>query len=76
MRSSILAKFNTKSNFKNLNGVWIPVFECKGQRITCVVYDAEFDKHIRVDFSISELTELDSNPSTLQVEDAYVKPIW
>ena len=69
--TTILAKFNTRSNFKNLNGLWIPIVECKGQRITCVVYDPEVDKHIHVDFTISELTELDSNPSILQVEDAY-----
>lgn len=68
---NMLAKFNTRSNFKNLNGLWIPVVECKGQRITCVVYDPEVDKRVQVDFTLSELTELNSNPTWTQIADAY-----
>lgn len=56
------AKVNTKSNFKNLNGQWLEVKEIVGTRVTCIIDFAEYGKQ-SVDFTLKELTELDTTCS-------------
>lgn len=62
------AVMNTKSNYKNCNGIQLEVVECKGTRISCYVpyngfhksgtHNINRDKMIIADFSIKEVAEL------------------
>lgn len=63
------AIMNTKSNYKNCNGIKLEVVECKGTRISCKVpYDgfkkdgtpvnSDKKREIIADFSIKEVAEL------------------
>lgn len=60
------AVMNTKSNYKNCNGVQLEVVECKGTRISCYVPYDGFDKEgkpnstklVIADFSLKEVVEL------------------
>ena len=62
------AVMNTKSNYKNCNGVQLEVVECKGNRISCYVpyygfhksgcFNVNRDRMIIADFSIKEVVEL------------------
>lgn len=68
------AVMNTKSNYKNCNGVQLEVVECKGTRVSCYVPYDGFDKKgkpntdsknnlnndrmIITDFSVKEVVEL------------------
>lgn len=45
---------NTKSNYKNLNGKHLPLFELMGDRVTAITYSEELGKHITIDFKLSE----------------------
>ena len=48
----------TKSNFKNLNYVDLPLLEMQGTRVTALVYNEEIGKLIQTDFNISEVTAI------------------
>jgi hypothetical protein len=49
----ISAQIQTKSNYRNLNGLWFQVTEMMNDRITCLV---EIDGKLqKVDFNISEI---------------------
>ena len=50
------AKVKTKSNYKNLNGQWLPVYEIRGTRVTLTVVD-EIHGEIHADFALSEIVE-------------------
>ena len=62
------AIMNTKSNYKNCNGVLLDVVECKGTRISCYVPYNGFnskgvqitmhDRMVIADFSLKEVQEL------------------
>lgn len=62
------AIMNTKSNYKNCNGIRLEVVEVKGKRISCYVPYNGFnkqgkpniknDRNCIADFSIKELEEL------------------
>jgi hypothetical protein len=54
---SLLAKVNTKSNFRQLNDIYLNVDEIQGNRVTCLVYDHDYKKYIRVDFNLLEVTD-------------------
>ena len=49
------ALINTKSNYRNLNGQWLEVKEIVGNRVSCVVFDEEYQKNITVDFTKKEV---------------------
>jgi hypothetical protein len=49
----ITALINSKSNYRNLNGSWLPVQEMRGLRVTCL---GEIDgKQVKIDFTLSEI---------------------
>lgn len=52
----VKVKINTKSNYRNLNGKWLEVFEAVESRITCFVLDDETGKVIKIDFNVSEIS--------------------
>lgn len=62
------AVMNTKSNYKNCNGIKLEVVECKGTRISCYVpydgfdksgsFNVNRDRMIIADFSVKEVVEL------------------
>ena len=67
----MIAKVNTKSNYRNLNGQWLQVKEIAGTRVTCIVETEEYGKQL-VDFHLKEVTEMDTTggegkPSLLPV---------
>jgi len=47
----------TKSNFRDLNGKILDVFEIVGTRVTCKVWDDIIQKKIQIDFSLKEVVE-------------------
>ncbi len=53
---NLQARFETKSNYQNLNGVWLNVVELQGTRITCKVKN-EVGQIITTDFNIKEVVE-------------------
>lgn len=53
---NLQARFETKSNYQNLNGVWLNVAELQGTRITCKVKN-EVGQIITTDFNIKEVVE-------------------
>jgi hypothetical protein len=55
------AKVSTKSNYRNLNGQWVEIKEFLGTIISCIVFDEILGKHITVDFSLKEITEIKNN---------------
>lgn len=53
MRTLLTAQIQTKSNYRNLNGLWLQVTEMMNERVTCL---AEIDgKMQKVDFHLSEI---------------------
>lgn len=54
------ALIKTKSNFRNLNGQWLDVYETFSTRVTCKVWDCEFQKFILIDFHLREILGLKS----------------
>ena len=61
------AQIKTKSNYRNLNGTWLPVVEIVGNRVSCLYFSKEFEKDITIDFVIDEISKLDVNKSDLVV---------
>lgn len=53
---NLQARFETKSNYQNLNGVWLNVAELQVTRITCKVKN-EVGQIITTDFNIKEVVE-------------------
>jgi hypothetical protein len=54
-QKGMTAKIKTKSNFRNLNGTFQPVYEIVGTRVTCLV---EIDGKVhQTDFNQSEIEE-------------------
>lgn len=62
----MLAQVKTKSNYRNLNGVFLPVKEISGKRVSCVVYVEEIDRNITVDFTLSEIMQFQQCPVTFK----------
>lgn len=50
----MLAKINTKSNYRELNGTIQTVKEIVGNRVTCMIFAPEFGKYIQADFTLNE----------------------
>jgi len=50
------AKVKTKSNYRGLNGQWLPVYEIRGARVTLTIVD-ELHGEIQADFALSEIVE-------------------
>lgn len=61
----------TKSNFRNLNYVDLPLLEMYGQRVTALVYDEQIGKMIQVDFILSEV----KNIYTTKIDVQYAKDL-
>ena len=55
------AKINTKSNFNGLNGKWFQVQEIVGTRVTCIVPTYDINKYIDVDFTLKEISEMNTS---------------
>ena len=55
--SELKAKINTKSNFKGLNGEWLPVVKIIGKYVVCQLWDKDLHDVITVDFTINEIEE-------------------
>ena len=55
MAKALRVLIETKSNYKGLNGQYWLVKEANDTRVTCVIYDAELDTEMLVDFHISEV---------------------
>jgi hypothetical protein len=53
----LLAKVKTKSNFRQLNDTYLPIDEMQESRVTCLVYDHDYKKYIKVDFHLTEVTD-------------------
>jgi hypothetical protein len=51
------AKIKTKSNYRGLNGQFLKVHEIAGKRVTCEVFQEEFNKIFLVDFTLKEIEE-------------------
>lgn len=45
----------TKSNFRGLNNEWCKVHEMEGTRVTCLIWDEQFQKEVQVDFQLREV---------------------
>jgi hypothetical protein len=58
-KAIVSARINTKSNFYNLNGKFVEVFEMKGQRVTCII--SIDGRELRVDFTLSEISDFSYN---------------
>lgn len=54
----IQVKVNTKSNFMDLNGKWLSVYEFKGRRVTVKYHHTETEAVHTIDFTIDEVVEL------------------
>jgi len=50
---TLKAKINTKSNFRNLNGVTLEVIEISGSRVSCIYFDRI--NYITIDFTLQEV---------------------
>jgi len=51
--NAMTAQVKTKSNYRNLNYQFLPVFEIVGTRVTCIV---EIEgREQKVDFSLTEI---------------------
>ena len=72
--TTMKAKINTKSNYRNLNGLWLNVKEIEGKRVTCTVYLAEFNKKMDVDFLLSEISEMKFN-SQVSLSKQYLESL-
>ncbi len=55
---TVKAKFNSKSNFKNLNGQFLKVVQFLGTIVFVEYYDAEMDAIKTCDFCVNELVEI------------------
>lgn len=55
---TVNAKFNSKSNFKNLNGQFLKVVQFLGTIVFVEYYDAEMDAIKTCDFYVNELVEI------------------
>ena len=49
------AKIQTKSNFRNLNGEVLNVYEIVKNRVTCNMFDPTIGKCIKADFTLNEV---------------------
>lgn len=47
----------TKSNYRSLNGIELPIVEIVGTRVSCKVFDDEIGKFITSDFGLSEVVK-------------------
>ena len=56
----MLAKVNTKSNYRGLNGKWLEVKELNGRRVTLWATVEDLGR-ITIDFSIKEIEEFSSS---------------
>lgn len=54
---NILAKIETKSNYKKLNGKFLEVKELQGTRVSCLVFSEELGKYVTTDFQLKEVKE-------------------
>lgn len=61
------AKVKTKSNYRGLNGHWLPVYEIRGTRVTLTVID-EIHGEIHADFTLSEIVEFSHTKPQAQKE--------
>ena len=52
---NILAKIETKSNYKKLNGKFLEVKELQGTRVSCLVFSEELGKYVTTDFQLKEV---------------------
>jgi hypothetical protein len=48
---------NTKSNFRNLNGVELDVSEIHGTRVSCAVFNEDLNASETIDFTLSEVVK-------------------
>lgn len=58
-RGLIKIIYDTKSNYRNLNGQWLEVKEIVGTRVSCIVETEEYGKQT-VDFNLKEVTEMNT----------------
>ena len=61
----------TKSNFKNLNYVDLPLLEMYGTRVTALVYNEETGKLNPIDFNLTEVLGI----YTMKVDVQYAKDL-
>ena len=55
--NTVRAIIQTASNYRGLNGQSLQVMELAGKRVSCRVYDADSNKFIIADFTLSEIQE-------------------
>jgi len=53
MTQLIYAKIKTKSNFENLNGMWLQVFQMSSTRVTCI--HKINGRAMQIDFDLNEI---------------------
>lgn len=51
--AKLTVKVNTKSNYRNLNGEWLEVYEIIGRRVTCSIHSYP----ALMDFTVDEISE-------------------
>ena len=56
--TSLQAKLQTTSNFRNLNGTWVNVIQFLGTIVYVKAIDPETDTDICFDVSLSEISEI------------------
>lgn len=69
-KAMLKAKIKTKSNYRNLNGQWLPVKECKGTRVSCII-ETEIGQQT-ADFDLSEIAEMDYS----EKQKSNIKPVF
>jgi hypothetical protein len=56
------ALIKTKTNFRNLNGTWLPVHQIVGNRVTCIIEDElAYNGELKCDFTMKEISEFRYN---------------
>ncbi len=55
-----IAKINTKSNYRNLNGKWLEVKQFLGTIVACIFMDCDGIERT-IDFNISEISSIKEN---------------
>lgn len=55
-----IAKINTKSNYRNLNGKWLEVKQFLGTMVACSFYSLDGIERT-VDFNLSEISSIKKN---------------
>lgn len=53
-KSKLYVQVKTKSNFKNLNDVWLEVIEIFDTRVTVTAYCPEVGRYNTIDFHLKE----------------------